>query len=601
VTTFAAIFSRDQGPIGPVESDRIAMALTAVTGLPSRIRDAGPCRLFLAPLHDWSPRAPVVPRGGDVTAAGQVTLEAGADLRREMGLDAEAGDLDIAAAALERWGADGVRRLRGEYAFAAWHGRERRFICARDGIGIRVLYVGESARVLIVSNTIDAVLAHPSISRTFDEAALARFLADGAVTRGTATPYSAVKLLPEGHTLTIRPGTGAILQRHWSPPPMHRTVRDDRSVPEGYREVLHRAVADRVSGRRVTIFLSGGLDSTTIAATAIECAAQLQAITFRYRGIDLGEEVTRATGVARDLGIDSDIVDADTHAALEAERSGDVSSVLADEPGLANWREGLSRAARFSTLAVYGEDGDALLAAPGGAALLASQSFPAVAVSALKYFASTGELPYLGIRLRERLGSSPSPGPEPTPWLTAAARRLIDRKEDPSVLGARAHALEFGPGDGRTWGRLLKNVPRDFAVSLSPDVTRQRLELTLPLMDTRVISYVLSIPPIPWCQRKHLVREAFAGRLPAPVLARPKTPVPGGHEALVGAWRQHCQRVACDPQTAPNVVQRGWIDVAAWRDAVTHGSPHAAMAAWRVLILDGWLARAAETGASCTR
>jgi asparagine synthase (glutamine-hydrolysing) len=599
VTAFAAIFSRDGRPICREGSDRIAAALASMTGAESRLCDAGPCRLFLAPLHAWDPREPIARRGSPIAAAGQVTLEGAADLRRETGLPASAPDLEVAAAVLERWGVDGARRLQGEYALAAWDERERSLVCARDGIGIRVLYVGEARDLVVVSNTIDAVVAHPAISRTLDEGALLRFLADGSVTKTTATPYKAVKLAPEGHTLVIRSEGDAILRRHWHPPAMdHVMARDVRSVPEGYRATLQHAVADRVSGRRATIFLSGGLDSTTIASTAIECAADLRAVTFRYRGLDFDDEVRLAAEAAAHLGIETSIVDADEQVALEAERSGQTSAVLADEPGLANWRRGLERAAQFSSLALYGEDGDALLAPPGGAALLDAQGLGSVALAAVKLIASEGEAPYLGLRLRERIGWAPSPRVEPTPWLTRTARDLVAQPEDASVLGARADPLEFGPEGGRTWERLLRNVPRDFAVSLSPDVTRQRLEVTLPLMDTRVIRYVLSIPPVPWCHHKRVAREAFAGRLPASILDRPKTSVPGAHEALVGSWRERYEDVARDPQTASHVAHRGWIDAATWRHTIAHGSAQAAMAAWRVLILDAWLRRA---GTSCTR
>ncbi len=291
MTAFAAVFSRDGRPICQDDSDRMAAVLASMTGAPTRTRDAGPCRLFLAPLHEWTPAAPIV-AGGGIVAVGQVTLEAAAELRGELGLSANASTLEIAAGAFDRWGIDGARQLRGEYALAAWHEREKALICARDGIGVRVLYVGESRDVVVVSNTIDAILAHPGISRTLDEAALVRFVADGSATKSTATPFKAVKLLPEGHTLVIRPGRAAALPRHWYPPAADPSVnRDARSVPDGYREMLGHAVADRVAGRRATIFLSGGLDSTTIAASAIDCGANVRAVTFRYRNLDFDDEV----------------------------------------------------------------------------------------------------------------------------------------------------------------------------------------------------------------------------------------------------------------------------------------------------------------------
>lgn len=601
MTAFAAVFSRDGRPISQDGSDRIALTLGSITGNRARICDAGRCRLFLAPLHEWAPRQPIATRGGCIAAAGQLTLEAAGDLRRELGLPPNASDLDVAAGAIDRWGSDGGRHLSGEYAFVAWHESEKALICARDGIGIRVLYLGESRDHVVVSNTIDGVLAYPDIPRALDDAALVRFLADGSVTKTTATPYKAVRLLPEGHTLAIRAGRPATLHRHWHPPAPDRSLnRDARSVPEAYRDTLRHAVADRVGGRRATIFLSGGLDSTTIAATAIEFAGRLQALTFRYRDLGFEEEVRLAEQTAHHLGIDSTIVDADAHLALKAEREGSGPSVLADEPGLANWREGLARAAQFSTLAIYGEDGDALLAPPGGTALFAAQSLPSLTVQALRLFASEREPPYLGLRLRERIGWSRPPHPERATWVTPQACRLLEQPEDAAILGARPQAVEHGTDGGRAWARLLRNVPRDFAVSLSPDVTRQRLEVTLPLMDTRLIRYALSMPPVPWCHRKRVARDAFVGRLPESILQRSKTAVPGAHEAIVRSWRHNGEHLVPDAQIAGHVAQNEWIEMRAWRHALAHGSAQAVMAAWRVLMLNAWLTRAERASTACT-
>jgi hypothetical protein len=221
-------------------------------------------------------------------------------------------------------------------------------------------------------------------------------------------------------------------------------------------------------------------------------------------------------------------------------------------------------------------------------------------MAAVKLMATEGERPYFGLRLRERMRLSQPPRPAPTPWLTRASLRLLD-DEDGRVLGARAQPVEFDANGGRAWERLLRNVPHDFAVSLSPDVTRQRLELTLPLMDSRVIRYALSIPPIPWCHRKRVARDAFAGRLPAAILERPKTPIAGADEALVRTWRRRFEQIVHDPETAAMVARLGWVDFDAWRHTVEQGPPQAVMAAWRVLMLDAWLARAAATSPVCTR
>ncbi len=596
MTAFAAVLSL--GGRHEVIDD-VAAVLTAATGLQAQIFSSDNCTMLLAPLHAWDPRAPVVNQQAGLAAVGQVMLEGSAGLSRTLQLSDSAAELEIVAAAFDRWGPESTQRMHGEYAFALWRARERTLTCARDALGIRVLYVGQSPRCIVVSNVLDAVVAHPAISTALNDAALVRFLAHGTLTTTGATPYKAVRLVPAGHTLTLAADGGATLRRHWQPSPVRRLVEtDDESVMRGYRAVLRQSVSDRIARRRCSIFLSGGIDSTTIAATAVDCSAGLRAVTFRYRAINLDDDVAMATAVAARLAIPLDVVDADALEALEAERNRSGAATLVDEPGLSNWRAGLAHAARFSTLAIYGEDGDALFAPPGGAALLEAQSIRSVMAATVRLVAADRELPYLGLHLRERLGLWSAAAPLAMTWLTPDAHRAIEGSEDDTVMGQRPQPMEGRPADRRTWLRLLKNVPCDFAVSLSPDVTRQRLALTLPLMDSRVIAYVKSVPPIPWCHRKRLARAAFAERLPAAVLRRPKTPLSGDRDALVRAWRR---KHGGEDATLRGVTATGWVDSRLLKEALDCGSPEATMAAWRVLMLDAWLARAAAGGAPCIR
>jgi hypothetical protein len=181
--------------------------------------------------------------------------------------------------------------------------------------------------------------------------------------------------------------------------------------------------------------------------------------------------------------------------------------------------------------------------------------------------------------VRQRFGGGvQSADPWPA-WLTPEARRLVEGAEDDRVLGQRPHWIASAAD---TWLRLLTNVPRDFALTISPEVTRQRLTLTLPLMDSRVVAFVLSVPPVPWRQRKALARRAFAHQLPRAVLSRPKTPLRGYVQALAASWRSTGVREIL----APKLSAFGWLDGPEWSHALDTGDLHAA---WRVVILEAWL------------
>ena len=600
MSAFAAILTTDAGSLPPGDESRaVAAALASVTGTSTRQWQQGACELLFAALHPWDPREPVIVDGGRIAAAGQVMLEDRVDLARTLQLPPDTRDTYLVAAAFDRWGAGLAQRLRGEYAFAVWDSGDRRLTCARDPLGIRPLYVGSSSRVIVVSNVVDAVVAHPAISNELDDSALVRFLVRGVWTSAVATPYRAVRLVPEGHTLTIAWPGQARLIRHWQPPsPQPSLGRSDHDAATAYREVLRNAVRDRIGGRRCAIFLSGGMDSTSLAAVGVECASQMHAFTFAYQQLEVPGEVPLAQAVANRLSLPLDVINGDADVALEAERTGDVPALPVDEPSITNWRTGLHAASSFSTLAVYGEDGDALFAPPGGSALLAAQSFPSLVRATIGYMATRQRIPYVGLRLRERLGLVRSRRLPDTPWITPGARRLAEAPEETTVLRCPLQPIHIDPRAGRVWDRLLRNVPRAFAISISPDVTRQCLALTLPLMDTRVIDFVMTVPPVPWCQNKHLARIAFAERLPSAVLSRRKITADGLDAALVNRWRRHHLGTALHSMSSA-IHERNWVDTTCWAEAVEHGAPEVVMAAWRVLLLDAWLARTSRKAVPC--
>jgi asparagine synthase (glutamine-hydrolysing) len=102
--------------------------------------------------------------------------------------------------------------------------------------------------------------------------------------------------------------------------------------------------------------------------------------------------------------------------------------------------------------------------------------------------------------------------------------RLVDRLaslDGPAPPGPRARARQ-----------RLESVRCSAGFDYSADAYGG-LECRYPLMDHRVVSFALRLPPFPWCVDKYLLRRALAGRLPTDVLARGKTFL-GGEPLL--AW-----------------------------------------------------------------
>jgi asparagine synthase (glutamine-hydrolysing) len=354
--------------------------------------------------------------------------------------------------------------------------------------------------------------------------------------------------------------------------------------------VLRRAVSDRLHGHKATVFLSGGVDSTTIAAVAAQSSADLLAVTINYDTGHAPGEVEVAREVAQRLGLRHEVVRGDTYSALDAEMRGDVSALPVDEPTLSDWRASLAHAARHSTLAIYGEDGDALFAPLGGGALVRHQGIWSAAIESVRYASGEGRLPHWGVGLRTAIRRTRTPDAVSTvvpPWLTRHALALASSPEDDRLFGQTAQPLVVPESYAPFVRRVLAAVPCDFAHSISPETTKVPVAITLPLLDSHVVRFVQSVPSIPWRQQKTLARRAFHGILPDAVLRRPKTPVAGFFESLVSSSRQQ-RELTVLPDSLPPLL-REWVDGVAWRRTVEQGTTGEVMSAWRVLMLSAWL------------
>lgn len=598
MTAFAAVVREDGTEEALAE---VAAALGGTGGADASATSLGSCTLLLAPLHHEDPAGPVVLPAG-IGLAGQVLLEGRRDLAAALREPAFASSAALAAAAYTRWGDRCTEHLRGEFAFGLWDANAQTLLCARDGMGLRLLYVADSAGTLIVTNVLAAALRHPAIPDDPDDTARVGFLAHGGAGDPVRTPYRHVKVLPPGHTLVVDTRRGASrMFRHWHfPVPDGSVRREEASAPEAYRAVLAEAVRDRTSERGTSIFVSGGIDSTTIAAAACEAEApgRLHAVTARYPRYEADGELRYTRAAVDALGLPLTVIEADRHEPWHPLSAYASIPEPLDEPMLADWRAAVACAAEHGTVALYGEDGDILFRPPGWRALRRAQSIGSIGLAAARYVLSERRRPYLGLRWRERLGLSRKRRHTLPAWLTPDARALLERCEPATILGHVPEALAPHPTRPATQeGLTATTYSRDFALMIAPEVTRQRIELRFPLFDTRVVQFVISLPAIPWSQHKALPRLAYRGRLPRAVLDRRKTTLAGFNEAMVAAWRKSSSHAVPLPGGTLSV----WIDRESWTRTLQQGSHAEIMEAWRVLGLHAWMAspRTASGSPAC--
>ncbi len=592
MSAFAAILS-ERGVVARDECLDVAAALSAVYGTRCTAVMFDGCALLAAPIVHGSGDHLFADRAAGIAATGQVLLEDRRSLSGALNLSPQTTSLRLAAEAYRRRGEGCTDGFAGEFALAIWNDREGTLLCARDGLGVRPLYVATTAttaaapHLIVVSNVLAAARAHPQVSGELDPRALAGFLATGVIA-GSRTAYRAIVPLPPGHTLIIRRGGRSSLRRHWSFPATEaKVIRDAGAVIEGYRAVLQDAVAERAAAR-TSVLMSGGIDSTTIAAAARAMAGDmdLRAFTAVYRRATTECELPRARLAADALGIPLTPVDTDTHPALHHLMHAVTPQPL-DEPTLAEWRALVGAAARHSTVALYGEDGDTLLRPLSWSEMRRSLSAIAIAGAGLRFAVTARRLPYVGLRLRERLGISTPPRNPPAPqWLTPEAPVLAE-DEDSGVLGHRRIALPPHRTRPDVQARLSAGVAEYLAGILPADVTGHPIELRCPLLDSRVIRFVMNVPSIPWCQRKHLPRAAYSHVLPRAIVRHPKQGVRGLDAALARDWQARSPAGSVG-QLPPPIAD--WIRSDDWQRALRSTNAQRVGEAWRVLQLAAWMA-----------
>jgi hypothetical protein len=201
----------------------------------------------------------------------------------------------------------------------------------------------------------------------------------------------------------------------------------------------------------------------------------------------------------------------------------------------------------------------------------------------------------MGIRLRERFGLSTLPRIPPHPrWLTPEAVGLPSGGEE-RVLGHAAVALPPHPDRPEVQARLSAGVAGYLSGILTPEVTGHPIEIRCPLLDSRVIRFVLNVAPIPWCQHKHLPRVAYAHVLPRAVVRHPKQGVGGLDAALSADWQARSKETRARDLPAE---MADWIRLDDWRRALESPDPRRVGEAWRVLQLTAWITSQANESCS---
>ena len=450
-----------------------------------------------------------------------------------------ATDEEIALRAWQLWRVAGVRRvffeeMFGDFSFVLWEPGRRELNCFRDVMGVRPFYYCAKQGSFSFSNTLEALRYAPGFTPDLDREYIGDFLLVSDCPRPEHTVYRSLRRLPAGHWMRLSPQGLQMKCLHELPVEEPLWLRRPEEYVEIYRDLLEKSVSDRLPNARTAIFLSGGMDSPTLAATVCTLRKKagrdndLSAVTADSQPLFDDTEGQWARQTAEHLGIEFEL----SHHGDRIPFSGfEDSRALFPEPFANPFREIYLHLYRQSAtkarVVMLGYGGDDVVTGGETAAYfvyLAKKGRFAQALAEFgRYAIEHKNLPPLraGIRARFR-GRFGMAGRSPAPlWLAqsfAQQFRLADRwrellREAPSshLVRPRAHRGLSGTG----WPHILDK--EDAAYTGLP------LEIRLPLFDYRLLRFVLRLPVLPWCVDKEIMRQTMKGTLPETVLQRAKS------------------------------------------------------------------------------
>jgi asparagine synthase (glutamine-hydrolysing) len=501
-----------------------------------------------------------------------------------------AGDTETVLHLYEEQGADCVTPLRGMFAFAVWDASTETLLLARDRFGIKPLYVITAPWGIAFASELKALHAAGLTSRELDWEAMDAYFQLGYLP-APASPFVDVRKLEPGHTLLWQREGDTTVRRYWQfPAPDAGSSRLRTHDAEArVREWLDGSVAAHlVSDVPVAVFLSGGLDSSAVAASMALAGNTPHAFTARYTGsgATAADETDLAAALAARYGAQLTVVDI----------SPDIRSIFepivaaldephADDSAIPTWLLSQAVGSRYK-VALTGIGGDELFAGyrrhigllaaeqyarlPAGVRRIAgaaSRFIPeprdgSLGVDRMKRFLRTGNgaIPdrFLGLMTRlsdeERLALySPSLGARITGQ--AARSRFRD------VFAAQNGKGSFTGLEAGLYLDYTTFLPDDILALSDRLSMAHSLEVRVPFVDHVLVDAVFPLPQRikigPWWQSKRLLRGALRPRLPAPHFRAPKR----GFVGPTSAWLRAELRDMLTDELSPDRQRRlGYFD-----------------------------------------
>jgi len=542
------------------------------------------------------------------------------------------GDSEVILAALQEWGPKAVDKFVGMFAIALWNERERRLVLLRDRMGVKPLYYAWDGSRFWFGSELKALRAFDAWDAEIDRNAVGEYLQFGYVSAPRSIYRNVGKLMP-GHWLELGEVGEPVKHAYWSLPSASIEGQGEGRISEAdlERELEHHLVdAFRyrmVSDVPVGVFLSGGIDSSLVAALLQRYGGgELRTFTIGFDDPRF-DESPHAKAVAKHLG---------TQHTEQILRVNDMEDVLTswgdlfDEPfgdssGVPTYL--VSRLARQHVkVALSADGGDELFNGYSHYTVLMQreQSLAKWPMPARSVFSRS-----LGAFGPGSLTALAESLPLPARYRHAARRNLVERIEKLRVMMPRIDRTQLYDLAMSSWtpweieslmggydlratrsdrtehfadqmSRTDVNhyLPDDILVKVDRTTMACGLEGREPLLDHRLAEFALKLPlsmrrgPL---GPKHLMRKILYKYVPREILERPKQ----GFGVPLSRWLRGDLSTLVDEYLSPARIKDGGIfdpdrvqhAVRNFRDGGTANDRLDTQKLWYLLAFEMWRSR----------
>jgi asparagine synthase (glutamine-hydrolysing) len=531
-------------------------------------------------------------------------------------------DTEVIVESVARRGLDRtLADLNGMFAIALWDRATRTLYLIRDRLGIKPLFYARASGGFYFASELKSFVA-AGLSFEIDRASVASFLRYAYVPAPHSIYRDVAKVQP-GEIVSFD-ASGAMQQRtYWS---LEKAAHDGLRHPFAgsdaqAEETLHGLLADAVSINMISdvplgAFLSGGIDSSTVAALMV-AAKRGPVRTFSIGFPDFGyDESVHARSVASHLGTRHEemIVTAADALAVVPQLAEMYDEPFADSSQIPT--HAISRMTRAHvTVALSGDGGDELFAGYNRYALAAG---PLARLSRLPLplrrhaAAALQAIPDNAVELFSRMLPLSLRTAQPADKLRklaevlpldgdAAYLRLVSQCPDPAAMvhGVREHPIKL-QRNGSDWeGSLLDHMQFWDMTTYLPDDILQKvdrasmvvsLEVRPPLLDHRVVEFAWTLPRhlrVRNGETKWLLRRVLDRYIPRHLVQRPKA----GFAIPLASWLRGPLRDWAEDLLDPQRFGGGILDVVAVRKLWSEhadGRRNWAYALWTILMFEAW-------------